>query len=53
VDLVRIDVSEEAIASVLLYLLFFRSVFQLIFNVNVSPSSLILITLMMEELRPS
>jgi hypothetical protein len=48
--LVRNDVSEESIASIIHEL---RSVLRLLVNANIVPSSQILVTLIMEEIRSS
>jgi hypothetical protein len=57
VALVRTDCSKERIASIIrvtrIYLLFLRSVPQLLVTANVVPRSLILFTLMMEALHSS
>jgi hypothetical protein len=58
VALVRTDVSEERSASIIMVtsigeLVFLRSVCQLLVTANVVPSSRILVTLMMVELRSS
>jgi hypothetical protein len=53
VALVRIDISEErSISTTILYIVFCHSVRQLLVTANV-PSSLILVTIMMEVIRSS